>query len=190
MTRIYNMSAGFLLAYMEHVGKDDIDLQEEFKRLSYEMGGDGKTITKDQLDNYIKKADAGLIDVDKTKLKALKRIQNNWDNIANGDNTLTFEEMKKYAALLLATLNGTFTATEIEENEEKSSLKDAIFDYLTDYLGLSDKEEVQESDLTAYLNELISDKTSTEDGTNDELIGTLTNLIATYNSDFTIETEA
>ncbi len=53
MTSIYNISPGFLIAYMTSQDKSELDMEKVFKRLSFEMGGDGKTITKDQLDNYL-----------------------------------------------------------------------------------------------------------------------------------------
>lgn len=59
--------------------------------------------------------------------------------------------------------------------------KDAIFDYLTDHLGLSSKNEVKVSDLTSYLNELLFE-TSINGDSNHELIGALNNIIAAYSS--------
>ncbi|MDD3435908.1 MAG: hypothetical protein PHC64_02030 [Candidatus Gastranaerophilales bacterium] len=187
MTKIYNMSAGFLQTYMAYVGKDELDLEEVFKRLSYELGGDGKTITKGQLNNYIDKAESGIIDVDSKKLSALIRIQDNWDNISGGDDEITFEEMQKYAPLLIATLTGNFEVTEIGDSE--TSVVDAIYDYLVDYLDLDSRDEVTKEDLTSYLSELVSNPLDETDSDSD-LIGALTNLIASYSSDTTVETEA
>lgn len=187
MTEIYNISPGFLQTCVTYQSKKELSMEEVFKRLSFEMGGDGTKITKDQLNNYINKAESGSIKVDEPKLNALKGIQENWDTISNGEDSITYENMKNYTTLLAATLTGNFTSTEIDDS--KASINDAIYDYLVDYIGLSDKGEVKESDLTSYLNELISNDTSNSDA-NSELIGALTNLIATYSSDSTIEAEA
>lgn len=188
MTIIYSMSAGFMQAYMAVQGKDKLDMEEVFKKLSYELGGDGKSIKKEDLDSYINQADKGLIKVDSAKLNALKRIQKNWDNISGGDDTITLDEMQKYSAFLMATMNGNFTETEIGE-DDSSSISDAIYDYLTDYLGKKGKNEITESDLSNYLNELLADETD-DIGANDELVCALTNMIASYSSISTIETEA
>lgn len=187
MTTIYNVSAGFLTTYATYHGKAKLDAEEIFKRLSLEMGGDGSSITKDQLNDYIDKAESGTLDVGKSKLNALKKIQENWDQISNGDDSITFEDMKKYNSLLMATVIGDFSKTEI--NDSKSSAKDAIYDYLTDYLDLSNKNDIKESDLTDYLNELMTNSTP-EDDSNSDLIGTLTNMIATFSTNTTVETEA
>lgn len=184
MTTIYNVSPGFLVAYSTYQGKSKIKSEDIFKSLSLEMGGDGKTITKKQLDDYISKAESGNTNIDKSKLKALKNIQKHWDTIANGDDTLTYDEMKKYEHLLLATVIGDFTKTEIEDDE--SSTEDAIYDYLTDYLGLN---EITKSDLTNYLNDLMANS-SKDDSSNNNLIDTLTNMIADFTPVSTIETEA
>lgn len=187
MTTIYNISPDFLRTYINYNGKKKLSMEEVFKSLSFELGGDGKTITKKQLDNYINNAESGLIKVDKAKLHALKKIQENWDNISKGQDQITYEGMKNFSSLLIATLTGNFTETEIEDS--KSPAKDAIYDYLIDYYGLSDKSQIQKSDLTSYLNELITDTPENTDS-NNELIGVLTNLIASYSPDSTVETEA
>lgn len=188
MSKIYNMSPGFMITYMEYNGKEKLNLQDVFKRLSFELGGDGKTITKDQLDKYIDKADSGLIKVDSNKLKALKSIQKHWDEISQGKDEITFEDMQKYSFLLISTLTGNFEVTEIDDNNTPSSITDAIYDYLTDYLHKSNKDDITKDDLSSYLNELLSSK---EDSTsNSELIDAVTNLISSYSSNSTVETEA
>lgn len=186
MSTIYNISPGFLQIYETYQGKAKLDPEEIFKRLSFEMGGDGKTITKKQLDSYIDKAKSGKISVDKNKLNALKQIQKNWDTIAGDKDSITYSDMGPYKALLLATVTGTFTETEIGDNTNPS-IQDAIMDYLTDSLGLSDKKDITKFDLTSYLNELIQN--SSDEDNNSELIDNLTNIIATYSDPSTVEAE-
>lgn len=186
MTVIYNISPGFLQTYITYQGKTKLDPEEIFKRLSFEMGGDGKTITKDQLDSYINDAESKKIKVDKTKLSALKQIQNNWDTIAKGKDSISYGDIADYKALLFATVVGDFTATEIDDT--KASATDAIYDYLADYLGRSSRDEVTKKDLTSYLNDLISNSKS-EDDSNSDLIGALTNLIADTTVKSTVEAE-
>lgn len=177
-----------MLTYMEYNGKEKLNLEDVFKRLSFEMGGDGKTITKDQLDKYIDKADSGVIKVDKNKLKALKQIQKHWDEISQGKDEITFENMKKYSTLLAATLTGNFEVTEIDD-DNASSITDAIYDYLVDYLNKANKDDVTKEDLSSYLSELISSNPEGNNDSNNELIGAVTNLISSYSSISTIETE-
>lgn len=190
MTTIYNVSPNFLLIYQKYARKDKLNLEEVFKDLSYELGGDGKTINKKNLDEYIDKADQGLQKVDKNKLKALKDIQKHWDEISDGKDSITYDDIKDHAVLLMQTLMGDFTETEIPESEQ--SINDAIYDYLVDYLDLDNKDEIKQSDLEKYLNDLVANSAE-EDGTesysNSELIGALTNMIATYSPTSTVEKE-
>lgn len=197
MTKIYNMSAGFMLTYMTCQDEKNLDLEKVFKRLSFEMGGDGKTITKEQIDDYIKKADKGLIKVDKSKLKAIKQIQKNWETVAGGDDTLTFEEIKKYSTLLMATLTGNFEVMEVEDSDSK----DSIYDFLMECLDLPNKESITKDDLTAFLNKILSenpllealdgedDEVSSEDyfGFTSNIVDSITNMIADFSSVSTIE---
>ena len=185
---IYNVSAGFIQLCENFLGQKQIDSEGIFKRLSLEMGGDGESITKDQLNNYINKAESGNIKVDKSKLQALKKIQENWNSISNGDDSITYDEMSNHVGLLLATVSSDVIEI-VQNTEEKTSKVDAIYDYLTDYLGLSSKDDVKESDLTSYLNDIIAGA-SDEDDSDSELIGTLINLIDAPASKSTVEVEA
>lgn len=192
MTMIYNMSAGFLVTYIESKGSKGtgVSMEEIFKRLSVEMGGDGKSITKQQLDEYIEKAEAGEIQVDNSKLKALKRIQDNWDTIANGKDSITFADMKNYYILLAATMTGNFTKTEVED--ESSSMKDDIIDYLQEQYGLNSKDEIKKSHLEDFLNNLLTQKDKTivsDSNLESALIDTVTNMIASHTKTSTVETE-
>lgn len=203
MTTIYNMSAGFLVTYIASKGDkgDGISMEEVFKRLSVEMGGDGKSITKKQLDDYIKNAESGNIEVDESKLKALKNIQANWDNISHGKDQITFEDMKGYYILLAATMTGNFQRTEIEDkhkdknedNDKTSSQKKDVSDYLQKKYGLNSKDEIKQSHLEDLLNELLTQKNRNTDANSDlesTLIDTVTHMIASYNKTSTVETEA
>ena len=190
MTKIYNISPGFLQVCENYLGKKDITPQEVFKRLSLEIGGDGKSITKKQLDNYIAKADAGLINIDKPRLNALKQIQKQWDNISQDGEQITYEDIKSkgFEVLLMATVAGTFTETEVD-NDDKESMIESIYKKLMDTLELLNKEDIKKSDLENYLNKVISDTTQ-DDGSKTEEISVLTNMIASYSNNSTIEKEA
>lgn len=187
MSTIYNISAGFLQICENYLGKKELSPEDIFKQLSYEMGGDGKKITRKELDDYINKADKGLIKVDRNRLNALKRIQQNWDDISQGKDNITFADMKGHESLLLATVVGTFTETEIKD-EDKSNLIEEIYDLLKKSLGIEEDSKVKKEDLVEYLNNILSE-TPDEDA-NSEIIGTLVNMISAYDNETTVEIEA
>lgn len=188
MTEIYNISAGFLQICENYLGKKKLSSEDIFKRLSYEMGGDGKTITKKQLDDYIDKAEKGSVNVDSGKLKALKKIQNNWDNIAKGKDSITYDDMKGHEALLFATVIGTFTKTDIDD-EQQSKIVDEVYDILKSYYKVSDNAELKKEDLVKYLNNIISKSSEEDDDTNSEIVGTLVNMISSFDQEKTVDVE-
>jgi len=197
MTTIYNISAGFLQSYVTFQSKKDMTPEEIFKRLSIEMGGDGKTITKKQLDDYIGNAESGHLSVSKQKLEALKTIQKNWDMISGGEDSISYENLKGFPSLLAATMAGGYETTEISDSP--SALASAIKDYLVGALGLESAENITKSDLNSYLNTFLDNKINADNldlasdtniEANNEIIAILTNMIAAFDSTPTIEVAA
>lgn len=189
---VSNVSSGMILAYENYHGKKKVTLAEMFKRLSLEMGGDGTKITKKQLDDYIKKAESGLVSISKSKLKALKKMQEHWDNISSDGENITFDDIKNFPMLLIDIAVGDFEESDKEKKQnELSDLEDSKFDiktYLKTALNKSDDSEITKSDLEAQLQTLLSE--SSNDETSSELVDSLTNLIASFNSVSTINEEA
>ena len=176
MTSIQNISAGFIESYINFHGKKKMTPAEMFKRLSLEMGGDGNTITKDQLNNYIDKADSGSIKVGEPKLTALKMIQKNWDTISGGKDNITLGDMKDYTSLLAMAMVDTSQTVDDSENSDDQS---------TDNTKIADKATIEE--LITALKSALSD--ITKDEFNSDLVAKLTNQIADNNPTSTIQVE-
>lgn len=188
MTEIYNISAGFLQICEDYLGKKKLSSEDIFKRLSLEMGGDGKTITKKQLDDYIDKAEKGSIEIDSNRLNALKKIQQNWDNIAKGKDSINYDDMKGNEALLFATVVGTFTKTEIND-EQQSKIIDEVYNLLKNHYKGSDKTGLKKEDLVKYLKNIISKSSGEDDDTNSEIVGTLVNMISSFDQKKSVDIE-
>lgn len=174
---VNNISAGLILGYVNIIGKKKVSLEEMFKSLSLEMGGDGNTITKKQLDTYIAKAESGAIKVSNAKLKALKKLQEKWDDISKGKDSISFSDLKDFSMLLVNIVVGGFQDSE-EEDSSKSDLKE----YAKQTLGISD-DTSDKSDLEAHLKSLLADHSN--DDSNSDLVDLLTNLIAVHESNAT-----
>ena len=67
---------------------------EMFKNLTKDLGSDGTSITKDQLESYIKKLESESSDSDKGKLGFLKQLSANFDKISGGSDSITAENLK------------------------------------------------------------------------------------------------
>lgn len=185
MSRICNISPGFLLNYVNVFSKQEIKPEDIFKQLSYEMGGDGTKITKDQLDNYLSKAESGDISITKEKLHALKQIQKNWDTISNGEDSIDYGDMGKYKNLLFATLGGGF---EVSEDTDIETNPIDICGLLKANLGISDLDKATNEQLNNHLKILLS-KDSNDDEIGDT-IDTLINLMADKDNKSSISKEA
>lgn len=176
MTRIQNISAGFIETFENIKGKKKLTTEEMFKRLSLEMGGDGKTITKKQLDDYINNASSGKIKVGEPKLTALKMMQKNWDKISGGKDSITADNLKDYTTLL---------GMAMVDPSEPDDDSDTIDKEDKDKNSVIDKATLEE--LTNELKKALSD--TTKDEFNTDLIANLTNKIADNKPSSTIQVE-
>lgn len=172
---INSISAGLIKNYLAFQSKTQLTSEEMFKRLSVEMGGDGTSITKDQLNNYIEKAESGSFAVGKDKLNALKSIKNNWDQIAGKKDAIKAEDLADYSVLLLQSMGGS-----AETIHEKFTLPKAdFFKYLMELMG-TDGKGVSKNDLTTYLKSLIATDSEHTDHSNE--IAMTTDLIAEFDT--------
>ena len=88
MSGINNIGSNLLQSYVNYQSKSEFSPKEMFQILSIDMGGDSETITKDQLDTYIKSAKDGSIDLNDKELGALTTMQDNWNTISNGKDSI------------------------------------------------------------------------------------------------------
>lgn len=184
---IHNMSAGFIQLFANWHYTHKVSLEDVFKRLSFELGGDGKTITKDQLDSYISNAEKGSIKIGKQKLSVLKQIQSNWNTISNGDDSIDFGDMQKYGVLLVL----AFADEGGEASEDESSRNNESVNSLIQKMNLSNADElksVSENDLNLYLKKLLSDDSGDE--SNIDAVAILTNLIASSKASSAVQLDA
>lgn len=169
---VYNISAGFLQSYINLFSKKELSIEDMFKMLSVQMGGDGSKITKEQLDNYIKNVESKKSEISKQRLSALKQIQDNWDTIAKGKDYVSADDFKNFPTLLAAALMDSFT---YEETPSAAS-NENIYDLLLESLGVKDINEVENTDLNKYLNTLLSNDAN--DDAISDAIDSIINIIA------------
>lgn len=188
MSSVSNISANLIQSYINYNSKSELSTKEMFQMLSLELGGDSETITKDQLDTYMEDANDGLVDVSNSELKALTELQDNWDNISGGKDSITYDNMANYSDILVGTVTND-TSSSDNLNLSHSPM-DEVYAYLTESAGLSDNSAISSSDLSACLESLLTGTTDKNDDANSNLIATLTNLIAAYSSTSTVDVEA
>ncbi|MBP7212223.1 hypothetical protein KBA27_05250, partial [bacterium] len=158
-----------------------ISTDDAFRAISLQIGGDGKTITKDTLDSFIKNADSDVAD-----LAQLKTLQSNWYKVSSGEEEISadnFSSNKDYSKLLFSALtsniSSALTTTTASNNEETElSATDKIYSQLIDSaLNTSDSTSSTQYDwLNSYLTDLLSNNSSDSD--NSDAIDTVINLLA------------
>lgn len=192
MTSISGLGSSLIDAYEKFKPyKSELTTENMFQMLSVEIGGDGETIDKAQLDSYIEEAEDGTIEVSKSELEALNMISDNWDTIAGkGAESITYDKMDDYTGILLTAVTGgvSVSSNTTSNSDSSDSAIDDIDAYLIEStLGLS-KDDA--TGLNSLLTTLLSGNTDEKDDENANLISTLVNLISNYESNSTVEVEA
>lgn len=124
-----------------------------FKKLSEDVGGDGKTITKKQLEDYIAKVESDTTGTeDKGKLGFLKQLDKNWDKISNGSDSITSADLKAGKSYL-------------EPPKKASGVATDLFTSLSDTVGAG-SDGITKPDLANYLSSLL-DVLKTDSSTNE-----------------------
>lgn len=185
MSGINGISSNLIQSYVTIKSKPDLTLEDMFRMLSFSLGGDGTSITKEQLDDYIDKADSGDLKVDSSRLKALKTMQKNWKTIAGDDDSLSFGDMKAFPMLLISAMFGG-----ISSGSDSKTTDSEVGSYLLEnILENPEKDEDKTAKLSALLNKALSGNSDENDDKNADLVATLTNLLAKSSSNTTIEAE-
>lgn len=195
MTTINGISKDNLLGnYLNSTSNKNLNAKEIFKELSLDVGGDGKTITKKQLDSYIEKvteAKASKTDtttVSDEELNGLKTLQKNWDKIADGSDKIGFSNVS--AAGFKSALTEMDSADKkVDMSQFKVTSKKDIDDYLMNS-ALSFSVKDSETDAKSMLKRLLTGSTDENDDFNANTIAKLTNMIESYKTKSTIEEEA
>lgn len=189
---VNNISSKLTQNYIPSLPKDETKTQEAFKDLSLAMGGDGNSIKKIQLDNYIQKADSNSIKVEEPKISALKELQNNWNKVSNNKDSINFSNMANFTNFtpLLTTGSASTTtpapasvtaAVHTEKSASSSTSSNFnLYNYLGEMTGASNSNGVTKTELTSYLKDLIVGDSADSDNSNE--IALVTNLIADFDA--------
>jgi len=176
--------------YVDSTTPEKASAKEIFQKLSVDVGGDGKSITKAQLDTFISDAKSGKVTISDEEMKSLTTLQKNFSKIADGGDKITYAGVSKagFKDTLTAMVPEKAASSDIEQQfaDSTAAAYSKIVKAALNGIGNSDKS----TSLSSMLNTLLSGNTDENDDSNANLIATLTNLIANSKSTSTTEVEA
>lgn len=178
---VSSLSASFLANYEKYVSSNPNKLTaaEMFKSVSELVGGNGSTITKDELNSYISSAEENSGSGSSSVLSGLKTLQLNWDTISGGKDSISASNMSDYTPLLASIFSSSIvsnasTSATTDTSTEVSSTDKAYTTLIEGAVSKSTK-----SDLTSLLKTLLIENSNENDNSND--IDKITSLLAAFN---------
>ncbi len=186
-------SASLLSGYLDSTSNADLNAKTIFKKLSIDMGSDGKTITKGQLDSYLNDIEKGKTVVTDEVKEGLLSISENWDLISKGRDSISYANVSGFSDVLKSMDEADKKSSTIDIRELNDSIQKQVKNYIVDsafkFNAYGKNETV--SGLSSMLNTLLTGMTDERDDENADLIDTLVNLIEKQkNVTSTIEREA
>ena len=103
---INGVSSGQILRLQNFGGTRKLTTDKIFGMISIQLGGDGRSISRENLKQYIQKADDGLINCSEKQLKAFKLLYENWKDLFGDTDSITARDFNKasgiFAQIILA----------------------------------------------------------------------------------------
>ena len=116
---INGISSGQMLKLQNFSGGRKLTTEKMFGMISIQLGGDGKTITRNQLQQYIQKADNGLINCASKQLKAFKLLDDNWKDLFEDSDSITARDFNKAAGIFAQIILAKGDKSDIEKLQEE-----------------------------------------------------------------------
>ena len=111
---INGVSSGQILRLQNFGGTRKLTTDKIFGMISIQLGGDGRSISRENLKQYIQKADDGLINCSEKQLKAFKLLYENWKDLFGDTDSITARDFNKASGIF---------AQNILAKEDKSDLE-------------------------------------------------------------------
>lgn len=186
-------SAGLLSGYFDSTSNADLNAKAIFKKLSIDVGSDGKTITKGQLDSYIAGIESGKTVVTDEVKEGLLSISENWDSISKGRESISSANVSGFSDVLKSMDEPDKNSSTFDIRELNDSIQTQVKNYIVDsafkFNAYGKNETV--SGLSSMLNTLLTGMTDERDDENADMIAALVDLIEkNKNVTSTIEREA
>lgn len=174
---VKGITTGLMLSMHNFGGGKKLEINKVFAGISVTVGGDGKSITRNQLQTFIKKVEMGVneVKISQKQFKAYKLLDSSWETLFGDKDAITAQDFEKAIGIFTDLIINNEEDENVEFIEElKEKAKKRLEELSEKINGDKDKKPTVEQ-LKEYLSELIS---KNEDNKNDEEIALVTNLIA------------
>lgn len=175
--------------YLTTVNSSDADAQTIFQKLSIDLGGDGKTISQEQLNSYISNAESGKIDIPDKELNALKSMQSDWKDISNGSDKISYSDMVSAGDKSILTSMAPAKADTPDYMQIANDATHAAYQEVVDSALSFSPSSNSASTLESTLKTLLSGSTDENDDSNADAISKIINIMANSKKTSTFETE-
>lgn len=178
---INGVSSGEILKLQNFGGTRKLTTDKIFGMISIQLGGDGRSISRENLKQYIQKADDGLINCSEKQLKAFKLLDENWKDLFGDTDSITARDFNKASGIFAQIILAKEDKSDLEKiqdeiqkqvekqkkSKEEQEKKAQEKKEEENNKKVEDDEEVEEKDNTAsIINNLINKNTTyTKSGT-------------------------
>lgn len=175
---VESISSGLMVSMQNFGGSKKLDSVRMFAHISATVGGDGRTIKREQLQNFISNVEQGTsaIKISQKQLKAYKQLDTYWNHLFDDKEEITAADFEKAIGFFINVMVNDEEEDDNEKfSEELREKAKKYMDELSEKLN-GDKEKTPSiKQLKDYLSELIKNN---DENQNDDEIAKIVNLIA------------
>ncbi len=175
---INGVSSGQILKLQNFGGTRKLTTDKIFGMISIQLGGDGRSISRENLKQYIQKADDGLINCSEKQLKAFKLLDENWKDLFGDTDSITARDFNKasgiFAQIILAKEDKS-DLEKLQDEIQKQVEKQKKAKEEQEKKAQEKKEKEEENNKKVEDDEEIEEKDNTE-----SIINNLINKNTTY----------
>ena len=182
---VRGIGTNLLLGYINYASKNSSS-EDLFRQFSTSIGGDGNTISKNNLDSYIQSAENGTVKASSTKIDAMKNLSDNWENFFGDSKSVSIDEFQEkigvFASVLLADSKEEVKETAKTAIEDTKKIREAEAEKKAEAqkkIQEQQKElEEQKKQIQEFYNELSTKVEAAKDGiTKNDLTNYLNKLL-------------
>lgn len=174
---VKSISSGLMLGMQNFGGSKKLDSVRMFAHISATVGGDGRTIKREQLQHFINNVEQGTsaIKISQKQLKAYKQLDTYWNQLFGDKEEITAADFEKAIGFFINVMVNDEDDDNEKFSEELREKTKKYMEELSEKLNGDKEKSPSIKQLKDYLSELIKNN---DENKNDEEIAKIVNLIA------------